>query len=108
MFRNILILPVCAIGLLGATQFASAQSAQPSKPCPDKTAQNYNRGTEAGNNGQVAQNYNRGTEGSNSGQVAQNYDRGTGGNSGQVAQNFNHGTSAQVAGRAVDPSTGCM
>jgi hypothetical protein len=92
MFRKKLILPVCAVGLLGATQFASAQSVQPSQPCPDKTAQNYNRGTDVGN----------------SGQVAQNYDRGKSGNTGQVAQNFNHGTSAQVGGRAVDPSTGCM
>ncbi len=107
MFRKALILPVCTIALLGATGFASAQSLQPGTPCPDKTAQNYNRGTGADNSGQVAQNYNRGTEGANGGQVAQNYDRGTGGNS-QVAQNFNHGTSAQVAGRAVDPSTGCM
>jgi hypothetical protein len=93
MFRKMLILPVCAVGLLGPTQFASAQSVQPSQPCPDKTAQNYNRGTDAGNSGQVAQNYNRGTDVGNSGQVAQNHD---------------HGTSAQVGGRAVDPSTGCM
>jgi hypothetical protein len=97
MFRKALILPICAMGLLAASQFASAQAIQPANPCPPgKTAQNYNRGTESGS--QTAQNYNRGTEGA---QVAQNYDRGTGGNA-QVAQNFNRGTSAPVVGRPVD------
>jgi hypothetical protein len=84
MFRKSLTLPICAVSLLAATQFASAQSIKPSSPCPPGT---------------VAQNYNRGTEGA---QTAQNYDRGTGGNS-QVAQNYDRGTSAQVAGRPIDP-----
>ena len=110
MFRKALILPICAVGLLAASQFASAQAIQPANPCPPgKTAQNYNRGTESGS--QTAQNYNRGTEGAQtaqnynrgteSAQVAQNYDRGTGGNA-QVAQNFNRGTSTLVGGRPID------
>jgi hypothetical protein len=97
MVRKALILPICTLSLLAASQLASAQSIQPANPCPPgKIAQNYNRGTESG--GQTAQNYNRGTEGA---QTAQNYDPGTGGNA-QVAQNFNRGTSAPVVGRPVD------
>jgi hypothetical protein len=125
MFRKALILPICTLSLLAASQFASAQNVQPASPCPPgtvaqnynrgtesggQTAQNYNRGTESG--GQTAQNYNRGTEtggqtaqnynrGTESAQVAQNYDHGTGGNA-QVAQNFNRGTSAPVVGRPID------
>jgi hypothetical protein len=111
MFRKALILPICTLSLLAASQFASAQNVQPASPCPPGTvAQNYNRGTESG--GQTAQNYNRGTEtggqtaqnynrGTESAQVAQNYDHGTGGNA-QVAQNFNRGTSAPVVGRPID------
>jgi hypothetical protein len=84
MVKN-LILPICTLSLLAASQFASAQAIQPSSPCPPgKVAQNYNRGTETG------------------GQTAQNYDRGTGGNM-QVAQNYDRGTSTQVAGRPIDP-----
>jgi hypothetical protein len=112
MFRKALILPICTVSLLAASQFASAQSIQPANPCPPgkiaqnynrgtesggQTAQNYNRGTESGS--QTAQNYNRGTEGGS--QTAQNYDRGTGGNA-QVAQNFNRGTTAPVVGRPID------
>jgi hypothetical protein len=112
MFRKTLTLPICAVTLLAATQFASAQSIKPSSPCPPGTvAQNYNRGTETG--GQTAQNFNRGTEsgsqtaqnynrGTEGAQTAQNYDRGTGGNT-QVAQNYDRGASAQVAGRPIDP-----
>jgi hypothetical protein len=112
MFRKALILPICMVSFLAASQFASAQSTQPAKPCPPgQTAQNYNRGTESGgqtaqnynrgtdSGGQTAQNYNRGTESGS--QTAQNYDRGTGGNA-QVAQNFNRGTSAPVVGRPID------
>jgi hypothetical protein len=98
MFGKSLTLPICAVILLAASQFASAQSIKPSSPCPPGTvAQNYNRGTESGS--QTAQNYNRGTEGA---QTAQNYDRGAGGNT-QVAQNYDRGTSAQVGGRPIDP-----
>jgi hypothetical protein len=89
MFRQALILPVCTLSLLAASQFASAQAIQPANPCPpDKTAQNYNRGTESG--GQTAQNYNRGTQ-----------------SGAQVAQNYNRGTSAPVVGRVTDVPTDC-
>jgi len=41
MFAKALMLPISAVTLLGASQFASAQSIQPTSPCPPgKIAQN--------------------------------------------------------------------
>jgi hypothetical protein len=89
MVRKALILPICTGSLLAAGQFASAQTLQPSSPCPPGTvAQNYNRGTESGS--QTAQNYNRGTE-----------------SGAQTAQNYNRGTAAPVVGRVADVSADC-
>jgi len=49
MLAKAAILPISAASLLAAIQFASAQSIQPTSPCPPgKIAQNNNRGTDNG------------------------------------------------------------
>jgi hypothetical protein len=49
MFAKALVLPISAVTLLAASQFASAQSIQPISPCPPgKIAQNNNLGTNSG------------------------------------------------------------
>ena len=84
MFRKALNLPVCTMALLAATEFATAQSIQPTSPCPPgKVAQNYHRGMSADS------------------KIAQNLGHGAGG--AQSAQNSGRDASLQVAGKPIDP-----